>query len=137
MDTYVQLLSFVVFFPAFGALALAFFPREKHDAMRWWSLAVTVITFLVTVWIAWPGGRTGQFDVEIASMQNAFSLEWIRPFNIYYFMGLDGISFPLVLLTTFICVLAMGASWNITKHVKAYCILYLLLEMGMLGVFMS
>jgi NADH-quinone oxidoreductase subunit M len=137
MDTYVQLLSFVVFFPAIGALALAFFPREKHDAMRWWSLAVTVITFLVTVWIAWPGGRTGQFDIEIASMQNAFSLEWIRPFNIYYFMGLDGISFPLVLLTTFICVLAMGASWNITKHVKAYCILYLLLEMGMLGVFMS
>ncbi len=105
--------------------------------MRWWSLAVTIITLLVTVWIAWPGERPGQFDVELASMQNAFSLEWIRPFNIYYFMGLDGISFPLVLLTTFICVLAMGASWNITKHVKAYCMLYLLLEMGMLGVFMS
>src|SRR3569623_1647643 len=52
-------------------------------------------------------------------------------------MGLDGISFTLVLLTAFLSVLAMGASWNIEKHVKAYCILYLLLETGMLGVFLA
>ena len=52
-------------------------------------------------------------------------------------MGLDGISFPLVVLTALISVLAMVASWSITKHVKAYCILFLLLETGMLGVFLA
>ena len=52
-------------------------------------------------------------------------------------LGVDGISFPLVLLTSFLSVLAMWASWPITKHVKAYCILFLLLETGMLGVFMA
>ena len=49
-------------------------------------------------------------------------------------LGIDGISFPLVILTTFIMMLAMGASWPIDKHVKAYCILFLLLETGILGV---
>ena len=52
-------------------------------------------------------------------------------------MGVDGISLPLVVLTAFISMLAMGASWTIKKHVKAYCILFLLLETGMLGVFLS
>jgi NADH-quinone oxidoreductase subunit M len=50
-------------------------------------------------------------------------------------MGTDGVSFPLVVLTAFICLLAMGTSWPITKHEKAYCVLFLLLETGMLGVF--
>jgi NADH-quinone oxidoreductase subunit M len=70
-------------------------------------------------------------------MQDLFSVPWIKSFNIYYLMGTDGISFPLVILTSFICMLAMGASWNIDKHVKAYCILFLLLETGMIGVFLA
>ena len=52
-------------------------------------------------------------------------------------MGLDGISLPLVVLTAFVSLLAMGASWSITKYVKGYCILFLLLETGMLGVFLA
>ena len=64
-------------------------------------------------------------------------MPWIPSFNIYYFMGIDGISFPLVMLTSFVSMLAMGASWPIDKHVKAYCILFLLLETGMLGVFLA
>src|SRR5947209_20082393 len=52
-------------------------------------------------------------------------------------MGLDGISLPLVLLTSFLSMLAMGASWPITKSVRGYCILFLLLETGMLGVFLA
>ncbi len=70
-------------------------------------------------------------------MQQAFSLPWIPAFNIDYALGIDGISFPLVLLTSFLSMLAMWASWPIHKHVKAYCILFLLLETGMLGVFMA
>ena len=62
---------------------------------------------------------------------------WIPAFDIHYFLGLDGISLPLVLLTSFLSVLAMWASWAITKSVRAYCALFLLLETGMLGVFLA
>ena len=70
-------------------------------------------------------------------MQSTFNVAWIPSFGIDYYMGVDGISLPLIILTSFISVLAMGASWSIKKHVKAYCILFLLLETGMLGVFLA
>src|SRR5262245_17596836 len=62
---------------------------------------------------------------------------WIEPFQIDYFLGTDGISMALVLMTTVLSFLAMIASWNITKFVRGYCILFLLLETGMLGVFLA
>src|SRR5262249_58971206 len=80
---------------------------------------------------------SAKFEAGRAELQNAFSANWIPSFNIYYFMGMDGISFSLVVLTTFVSMLSMGASWPINKHVKAYCILFLLLETGMIGVFLA
>ena len=70
-------------------------------------------------------------------MQGVVKRPWIPAFNIEYLLGVDGISMPLVVLTTFLSVLACAASWPITKHVKAYHVLFLLLETGMLGVFVS
>ncbi|HPP54817.1 MAG TPA: proton-conducting transporter membrane subunit, partial [Thermoguttaceae bacterium] len=58
-------------------------------------------------------------------------------FGVEYFLGVDGISLPLVLLTSFLSVLAMLASWTIQRHEKAYCVLFLLLETGLLGVFLA
>jgi NADH-quinone oxidoreductase subunit M len=132
----VTYLSLMVFLPALGALAIAFFPRGKDEAVKFTALAITIVTFLLTLGLFTSGGGV-HFQRGAADMQNLFSLPWIPTFNIHYLMGLDGISFPLVVLTSFLSVLAMGASWPITKHVKAYCILYLLLETGMLGVFMA
>src|SRR5437867_5807990 len=63
--------------------------------------------------------------------------QWIKQFNIDYYLGTDGISLPLILLTTVISFLAMLASWNIEKHVRGYCILFLLLETGMIGTFLA
>src|SRR5437899_3283755 len=63
--------------------------------------------------------------------------QWIKQFNIDYYLGTDGISMPLVLLTTVLSFLAMLASWNIEKHVRGYCILFLILETGMLGTFLA
>jgi NADH-quinone oxidoreductase subunit M len=139
-NPYLVPLSLITFLPALGALALAFFPRESKGAIRWFTLAITAAVFLLTVWLAIPrpeGANTPQFSLSVAAMQDMFSVPWIQSFNIYYLMGTDGISFPLVVLTAFICMLAMGASWNIDKHVKAYCILFLLLETGMIGVFLA
>jgi len=136
-STYLTLLSTVVFLPALGALALAFFPREKTEAMKYFALGVTALVFLLTLIIALPSAGDWQFDAAVTDMQKVFSVGWIPSFNINYFMGLDGISFPLVLLTTFVTMLSMAASWPIEKHVKAYCILFLILETGVLGVFMA
>jgi NADH-quinone oxidoreductase subunit M len=138
MTSALVLLSLIVFLPAVGALVLAFFPREQEDTSRWFALAVCAITFLITAWVAIPGdGTSAQFQVGVAEMQNVFNVSWLPSFGIQYYMGLDGISFPLVLLTTFLSVLAMGAAWSIAKHVKGYCILFLLLETGMLGAFVA
>jgi NADH-quinone oxidoreductase subunit M len=144
-NPYVVPLSLVVFLPALGALALAFFPKDRPETVNRFSLFITILTFLLTVYLALPvspgaGGMkpdTARFELGHAAMQDMFSIPWISSFSIYYFMGMDGISFPLVILTTFVSMLAMGASWPITKSVKGYCILFLLLETGMLGVFLA
>ena len=137
----ILLLSLIIFLPAIGALLIALMPKGQDDAIKRVSLGVTVIVFLLTVWIAIPavndGSGSTRFVMGQAEMQQAFSVEWISSFNIFYSLGIDGISFPLVILTSFLSVLAMWASWPINKHVKAYCVLFLLLEMGMLGVFMA
>ena len=134
------LLSAIVFLPVLGALILAFFPKGWDEGIRCFTFAVTVAVLVLTglafmtptfnVELTWEGD-------EARYMQDVFSVSWIGSFDIYYYMGVDGISFPLMILTAVVCVLAMGASWSIKKHVKAYCILFLLLETGMLGVFMA
>ncbi|MCH7729463.1 MAG: hypothetical protein IH991_23750, partial [Planctomycetes bacterium] len=129
------LLSAIVFLPALGALLLAFLPKGKVEAIRWVTLIVTLLVLAFTIFSLLPGFETA--DESSRWMQETFNVDWIPSFNIHYYMGLDGISLPLVVLTAFICVLAMAASWPIKKHVKGYCILFLLLETGMLGVFMS
>jgi NADH-quinone oxidoreductase subunit M len=141
------LLSLIIFLPAAGALAVCFLPKQREELVKLFSLFVTVAVFLLTVGMAipWSGTLRGPvspgtptcFQLGVAEMQNAFSVPWISSFHVDYFLGMDGISFPLVLLTSFLSMLAMWASWTIEKHVKAYCVLFLLLETGMLGVFLS
>ena len=133
------LLSAIVFLPTAGGLLLCFIPKGRDNLMKQVSLAITIVVFLLTVWIAIPGSGASSthFDLAIGQMQQTFSIPWIPSFNIHYLMGFDGISFPLVILTSFITMLAMAASWPIVKHVRAYCILFLLLETGMLGVFLA
>jgi len=131
-----ELLSLIVFLPVLGAIVLAFVPSGKDDVARYITLGCTIGVLVLCV-IGFFGKGETEFNVAQASMQSVFNQPWIPSFNIDYYMGLDGISFPLVMLTALVSALAMGASWSITKHVKGYCILFLLLETGMLGVFMS
>ena len=134
------LLSAVIFLPSVGAILLLLIPSDRQMAIKRFSLAVTVIVFLLTVYMAVPAGSgnaPGRFAIGAAQMQNVVCHRWIPAFNIYYFLGTDGISFPLVILTSFLSMLSMWASWPIAKHVKGYCALFLLLETGMLGVFLS
>jgi NADH:ubiquinone oxidoreductase subunit 4 (subunit M) len=132
------LLSLIVFLPALSAivLMLPFWPKNNPEPVRWFTLLTTIAVFILTMIMVVPGGGM-DFDATVGTMQHSFSSSWIPSFSIQYYMGLDGISFPLVVLTALVSMLAMGASWSITKNVRGYCILFLLLEMGMLGVFMS
>ncbi|MFM7136235.1 MAG: NuoM family protein [Planctomycetota bacterium] len=136
-------LTAIVFLPALVAavLALPIIPKGREELIRWVTLATTAAVFVLSLWMAWPGlfGAKGpaQFTVGEPGMQLVVSKPWIPAFNIDYLLGVDGISMPLVVLTTFLSMLACAASWPITKHVKAYHVLFLLLVTGMLGVFVS
>ena len=126
------LLSAIIFLPAVGALLLAvLFDNKAVEAIRMFSLGVTVATFFLSLAL-W-----GQFDSSIAGIQMNVVADWIPAWNIYYRLGVDGISLPLVILTSLVSMLAAVASWSINKQHKGYFILFLLLETGMMGVFLS
>ncbi len=100
-QAYITLLSFIVFLPAAGAIILAFLPKNADNACRYTTLAITA-TVLVATLIGFWGSSSTRFDTSLANMQNAFNANWIPSFNIYYFMGVDGISFPLIMLTALV-----------------------------------
>jgi NADH-quinone oxidoreductase subunit M len=136
-------LTTIVFLPALVAafLSLPIVPKAREDVIRWTTLITTAVVFVLSLWMAVPSlfGTPGpaQFRVGDPSMQAVVKLPWIESFGIEYLLGVDGISLPLVVLTTFLSMLAAAASWPISKHVKAYHVLFLLLVTGMLGVFVS
>ncbi len=141
MEDSLALLSLIIFLPAAVAALLVFVPGKQEEIIRYITLTATVITLILTVGLLLDPTGTGlspiRFNTAQAEMQSTFNVAWIPSFDINYFMGIDGISLPLVVLTALVSVLAMGASWSIKKHVKAYCILFLLLETGMIGVFLA
>jgi NADH-quinone oxidoreductase subunit M len=136
-------LSLIVFLPAAVAafLSLPIIPKAREELIRWITLGTLAVVFVLSLWLAVPQlfGATGpaQFQIGQPEMQSVVKLPWIKSFGIEYLLGVDGISLPLVVLTTFLSMLAAAASWPITKHVKAYHVLFLLLVTGMLGVFVS
>lgn len=127
----------LIFTPVVGAIVLLFFPSENKTLLRWFTLLVTLLVLLPTLWIALPWSDALSFKINEAGIQNVVQTSWIPSFDIQFFLGIDGISFPLLMLTALISFLAMGASWTIDKYVKSYCVLYLLLLAGMMGVFLS
>jgi NADH-quinone oxidoreductase subunit M len=133
------LLSILIFLPSAGAILVLF--AKGRDAIRWIALGTTIVTFLLSLLLFstfdWKGGN-GVYDyAPHGVVQMVTRLSWIPAFNIEYLVGIDGLSFPLVILSTFICLLACIASWNIDKMLKGYMCLFLVLETGILGVFLS
>ncbi|MEK6235347.1 MAG: proton-conducting transporter membrane subunit, partial [Planctomycetales bacterium] len=132
-----QLLSLIVFLPSAAALLLCFIPGLHPQGAKGLTITSIVAVFLLALGMLIPTGMLPNFLGDHAPMQQEFALSWIPSFDIYYYMGLDGISLPLVVLTAGVSLLAMVTSWTIDKNPKIYCILFLLLVTGMLGVFMS
>ncbi|MCC7349697.1 MAG: NADH-quinone oxidoreductase subunit M [Phycisphaerales bacterium] len=134
------LLTILIFLPTAGAI-LVLFARDR-DSVRWTALGTTIATFaaslLLFVTFKWDvGNGYGYLEGTGGVVQMVQRASWIKSFNIEYLVGIDGLSFPLVLLSTFICLLACIASWNIQKMTKGYMALFLFLETGILGTFLS
>ncbi len=125
------LLSLTIFLPVLAIPFLAFFDKKAEDASRGFVLAVTIVDFLLALGI-WQ-----RFDYADPGMQMRVSLPWIQSWNINYQLGVDGISLPLIILTALIFMVSMAASWSIKKAVKGYLVLFLLLQTGVMGVFMA
>jgi NADH-quinone oxidoreductase subunit M len=127
------ILSLMTFLPLVGVLLLFFMPKNSHDLLRGLALGVTILTFLVSLPLV-TGFQTN------ADFQFVKNVPWISagPFQMNYHVGIDGISLWLVILTTFIMPLAVLSTWTaVEEKVKEYMICLLLLEVGMLGAFIS
>jgi NADH-quinone oxidoreductase subunit M len=128
-------LTVVTFFPLVGVLALLLVRSDQKNAARWIGLATTLITFVVSLVML------AQFRVGVPGLQLEIRTPWFgldRPWNIEYHLGLDGLNILLVLLTTFLTPIALVSAWNaIDTHVREFVIFFLLLEVGMTGVFLA
>jgi NADH-quinone oxidoreductase subunit M len=131
MDFGGHLLSVITFTPLVGALLLLLpFFKGKDDAVRWFSNAVGLVGFLVSLPL-WT-----DFDRSKAGFQFVERHDWISAIGVSYFFGVDGISALLILLTTLLGFVSILSSWTaITERVRQYYIFLLLLQTGMLGVF--
>lgn len=129
------LLSAIIFLPTVGALILGLGVIKREGAMRTFANAITFLTFILTLF-AWSRFEPTKIGSE-NPMQMVVKHQWIASWNVNYQLGVDGISMPLVLLTSLISWLAMLASTSVTKQVRGYLVLYLILETGMLGVFLA
>jgi len=126
------LLSLILFSPIVGAVMLMLMPREQVQGLRRSALFYSLIPFALSVVLFW------QFDPAESGFQFVEKAAWIPSFNIHYYIGIDGISLFLVLLTTFLTPLVILSGWgDVEKRVKEYMIFMLLLETGMLGAFVA
>src|SRR3954451_4152074 len=138
-----NILTLLIFLPTAGAILTLIV--KGRDAVRWTALATTLITFVLSLALFglfdWNKGDAGRpryaYEQDGGNVQLVQHASWIPAFNIEYKVGIDGLSFPLVILSTFICLLSCIASWNIDRMTKGYMMLFLLLETGILGVFLS
>ena len=124
-------LSVLLLLPTIGALIL-FFVRSGDDKIaRLVSMLFAGATFVISLVLL------SNFDSTTAAMQFTERVSWLPQFGVNYVLGVDGISIWLIVLTTFLTFLVLGASGSVTKHVRAYLGCLLLLETGMLGAFVA
>ncbi|MEO5365119.1 MAG: NADH-quinone oxidoreductase subunit M [Magnetococcus sp. WYHC-3] len=125
------MLSLVTFLPLLGALIILLFAGgTRGDASRILALGFSLATLFVSLLIL------GQFDTTTAEFQFEEQVAWLPQYGIAYHMGVDGISFPFILLTALLTPLCILASWeSIQKRVREYMIAFLLLEAFVIGVF--
>jgi NADH-quinone oxidoreductase subunit M len=150
----IPILSLIVLSPLLGVLALLFVPKQKGGLIKWIGIGTTFVPLLLTAWLYAAFDLTSEGGAQFAEtlswihvplnadLLEAFFQQQQVKFDRYtlefnYALGVDGISLPLVFLTAFVAAMAALASVHIKKRFKTYFILFLILEAGMLGVFLA
>ncbi len=124
------ILSLLVWIPIAAGVVVLMLGSSRAELAKRVALAASVLTFVVSIPL-WTG-----FDTSTASMQFVETAPWIQRFNAFYSLGVDGISMPLILLTTFLTPLVVIAGWEVIKLRPAqYFAAFLMLEGMMIGVF--
>src|SRR3990172_8639577 len=126
-----HLLTWILFTPAVGAVLILLLPADRPRLLRWAAFGVSLVPLVLSLylWSAYKPGLPGYQFVE--------QHDWYVNISSSYHVGVDGISVPLVLLTTLLTPLALLISWSVEERVRSYMALFLFLETGMLGVFLS
>jgi NADH-quinone oxidoreductase subunit M len=122
------------FFPLIGILVLLFMKSERKNAIRWVALVTSLVTFGLSLWML------TQFTMGKAGIQMEIDQPWIQFSNwtISFHMGVDGLSILLVMLTTLLTPISILSTWSaVDERVKDFMIFFLLLEVGMVGVFLA
>jgi NADH-quinone oxidoreductase subunit M len=128
------ILSLVIFTPLLGAALVLLLPRERPNLIRGFALGVSLVTFALSLVML------GMFDASNPDLQLVERLTWIQVGNwtIEYHLGVDGLSVLLVLLTTLLVPISILSTWTaVEERVKDFMAFFLLLAMGMLGVFLA
>lgn len=124
-------LTLLLLMPATGSLVLAMLPDNRPSLIRYSAIAIAVATLLYAVGLAW------QMDFNAAGMQLHVEYIWNARLGTSFALGVDGVAYPLVVLTTVLVLMALLASTAINHHVKGYYLLMLLLEAATMGVFLA
>ncbi len=124
------ILSLTIWLPIIGGVLVLVSGDRAANATRWTALIIAVLTFIVSLPLY------SSFDPSTAQMQFVERISWIETFNIDYFLGVDGISVPLILLTTFLTVFVIIAGWEVIQYKPSvYMAAFLIMEGVMVGVF--
>ena len=128
------LLTLLTFFPLVGILVLLFIPSDKKSALRWTALSTSLVPFALSLAVL------GKFNAADVNLQLVEKYNWITVggWNIEYHLGIDGLSILLVLLTAFLTPISILSTWTaVEDRVKEFMVYFLLLEVGMTGVFLA
>ncbi len=134
MNFFLQPLTLLTFFPLVGVIVLLFLKPESKSAIRWTALITSLITFGISIWVL------TMFKASNPGLQLVSRYPWITVagWNIQFFLAVDGLSILLVLLTTVLTPVSILSTWTaVEDRVKEFMIFFLLLELGMVGVFLA
>ena len=126
------LLTWITFIPLIGMTALLFVPKQSLNMIKGVSLVATAIPLILATGLYFQSFNKGTAEFQLVT-----NVSWIRSIGAHYYVGVDGLSLALVWLTALLLFIAVPASFSIAKAGKAYYALLLLLEVGILGVFIS
>jgi NADH-quinone oxidoreductase subunit M len=126
------ILSTLIWLPIIAGLIVLFAGRNNAEFAKWFSLGAAILTFILSIplYVA--------FDTTTSAMQFVERVSWIPQYNVEYFLGVDGLSMPLVLLTTFTQVLVIASAWTVIKErVEQYMGAFMIMQGLMIGVFVA